>query len=1365
MRLKIPALTFIFLLSNIFATPAFAIRHQDRTAQLLLSGARGWLARDREDLAQISLKKLILIEPHSIVGLFMLGNIALNHKKIDVAARYLRTLQKIAPNHNKTQELANAYLLATRDKASMDRIRALAKAGRNLEAEHALKQLIPNVPPEGEISIDYYRIVGATRTGYKPALNALSTLYKKTADIRYRLLQLELKSNRSEDLASAISGYEDLSNGSNVNSKRLQTNWRNSLYRFPDNARKLAAIKIYVRTYPNDIKMRAILADVQRNIQGLHFAKGGIHLALTERERIQEKKLAAIKAAAKQRAIAKKEAEAEAEAEPEIDPDIEKRTEALDALDDGKIQFAETSLLDVLKRRPRDPNVLGGLGLVNQKRRNFNAAEKWFKQALLAAQAEKLETGRWESLIETAQFSQYMTHAKKLLSNNKLPEAEAAIHQAQDLKPQDPDAMAVLGNIRVKQNRNIEAEQLYHAALKTEGYNIFAAEGLANLLAHTHRQAEAIKLIEQVLRDYPSEWEKTPYSQASLLRAVSNLYIEAHQRGPAMKALEKAVEVDPKNPWIRFSLGKLYIGLNLTPLARQVMREGVTASPKDPTMYYVQALVLFSLDDYGRALDSLAQIPDNKLSPAMLRTRGRTLRKYYFLQAQNKLAQGDRPAAIKIMAIAETQAENDSTATEQVANNWFDLGLQKQGLRAMHRLPQPAPLDAQVFYASLLNRAKKDAELTDYLPDLHIPNNIANKKLRTTIQEIELSMASRQYDQLIDAHKSDQAQQLAENVLNANQLSRSQYFKYLHRYFSHAKLPADAINQLNQAKDQNPEDMDIRTDLANAYYKNKQTSEANNEVRELLAMTKADNIEGRIKIAKLQAGIGDNQGAKQTLNELTIRYPNNTDVLIQAGNVARNTGEYNLAMDYYEKTIQQGQQSKEKFSNTKTNSPINLLLNLLPDTPLHTTKHLGIARAMAGTKESNKIYHSAIETRIVKKDFFSNSNVAYAARAMDNIAKRSDPKVETGIEFQNKSGASGMSTHNGTEIPVITRFPIGYEAQGTVQVDKIEIDAGTLPTAFADASKFGTILTKGALAAPLRQHASGTSVGIGYEQGSIKADIGVVGIGFPVRNVVGGLRKRGRIGRLSYSLNLSRRPYTNSLLSYAGTTDPVTGKVWGGITNTGISLYLSSTLSSATTGDVNVSFMGNLGILRGKNVANNERASWGITVDKDIYADNDMVLNVAFDTTFTSYTNNQNYYSFGNGGYYSPQSSIRFKLPIELHGHTENLSYKLVSSVNYSSTRENTALYFPNNPALQTKAARLAKGTYAGGAGGGFGYGLRAATEYRFTPHIAMGGQVSIQRSAYYAPNSFLLYIRYLIKPVTGPIPMKPNLVTPYSRY
>lgn len=1049
------------------------------------------------------------------------------------------------------------------------------------------------------------------------------------------------------------------------------------------------------------------------------------------------------------------------------DPDIIARTDALDALADGNLEQAEASLLDIIKRRPNDPEVIGGLGLVHQKRGNFIESEKYFIQAVAAAQGEESEAGRWESLIRTARFSQYMTNAKALLNENKLPEAEAAIEQAIALQPGDPDTLAVRGNIKTAENNFPEAERLYREALKIEGYNSFATRGLANLLVRMGRSEEALSFIERVLNDYPNEWRKSPYSQASLLREAGNLYLAAHRPSYAVKAFEQAVSVDPKNPWVRFSLAKHYISLDLIPLARGVVQEGVNLSPNDPAMHQVQALVLLSIDDYQGALDSLNQIPENQLTQDLRETKNSALIKYYLLQANEKIAQGNRKEAMRIMSVAQIQARGDYSATEQVAEAWFRLDQQKLGLAAIRALPQPAPLQTQVHFASLLNRAKIDQELEEYLPTLRIPegNDDNLNQYRSTIQNIEFAMAGRHYDKLMKAGKTEQAQQFADAIMNANQLSTSDYFRFHRSYFSRAKLPENAIALLNQEKDKSPDDLNVRYDLAYAYYQDKQNSNSQREIQELLTLTKNDDIDMRLRIASLQQSVGDDNGARQTVRDLTSRFPNNTDALVQAGNIARSSGKYNQAMRYYQKSKAQSLQPQASGDTVKiADQPSGTLLNLLPTAQNKpATKPI----ALVSSTESESIYRSALaaETGKAKPKMVSLTAVD---EAMNSIAAQRSAKIEAGLDIQSKTAGNGTSTYNSIEAPVLARFPIGYEAHGTVQIDKLSVDAGSLPAAFNDAALFGKIhLIQSPLAAPLAQTASGTSIGLGYEQSGVKADIGLVGQGFPVRNVVGGIRTGGEIGGLSYSLTLSRRPYTGSLLSYAGTKDPISGMTWGGVTNTGLSLYMSTTL-----GDFNVSGMGSYGLLRGQNVLNNSRFYLRAAIDTDIYTSDDSILNIGLSANYTSFAKNQAFYTFGHGGYYSPQSSLSFSLPVELRGREDLLSYQVRASVSYSRTQEDAAVFYPTDAALQARAAAgpffppgNSQAIYQGGTGGGFGYGLLAATEYRLTPNLALGGRFTMDRSAYYAPNTLFFYGRYLFNPETGPVKLRPDPVTPYSQY
>ncbi len=1378
MPMKLRALPFALALAGLLSAPVAAFAQSDTPAEMLLRGAQKWVAKDRSDLAENLLKKLILIEPTSQEALFMLGNIELKKGQPDEALRYLHSLKQVAPDSPRTKELGDLHRMATTGKATLEKARSLAQSGKTAEAEKMLNQLFNGKPPKGDLAIEYYRITGASKTGYNQAQKELASLYKETGDTRYRLVELELQANHPEYLTSAIRGYEELSGRQDVNPRTLQENWRIGLYKHPDNNDKQNAIQHFLAAYPGDKEMRELLGDVKKNIAGQAlFAKSPSIVATVSPSLSPTLSLspkAAVKPAREKKPLKKKQPDESAAQNPEeapplvLNPDIVARTEALDALDDGKVELAETSLTDLLKRRPEDVEVLGGLGIVKLKQGKHAEAEKWFTLALQAAQAAKSETGKWKSLVATAGFWKNIRAAEELLKDRKLPEAEAAARQALAMKPAHPEALVLLGNIKAAGNSPAEAEQYFRDALKAEGHNTAAMIGLVSVLVQEQRSEEALAHIQQVLQKYPAEWNKNPGGMARLLREEANLHIAARHHGQALKALEKGVLVAPRNPWLRFSLAKLYVSLNLPPLAKRVLQEGAELAPKDPEMHYVFALVLLSMDDYAGGLDSLAQIPEKDLTPPMREARDRALIQYYIQQADNKLAHEDRKEAIRIMSIAETQAGTNIPAVEQVAEGWFKLGLHKQGLALMRKLPPPVPLDTQVYYASLLNRAKKDPELIEYLPSLRIPggSDETAKKYRERIRDIEFSMANRQFDRLMNEGKKDQAQQLADAVLNASQLSNADYFKMHRTYFSRAELPENAITQLNQEKEQNPNDLNIRWELAYAYYQEKQNRNAQRELQELLPLTPSDDIDRRLRIAQLRQSMQDATGSRQIIDDLTRRYPNNTEVLLQAGNLARSEGHYNEAMSHYKKAKKLAQQTTpanaaSKIAVQKPNTPPDITLNLLPaPAQAHsgTEKQAGLVQPLLSTPESARLYRTVIASDVEPVKYTGKNAAALAEQEMADIASIHSGKIEVGLDIQSKQATDGTSTYNATEIPVLAKFPVGYEGLGSVQIDKLDIDVGALPSTFADAARFGKIKAYNFVPAqPLVTKSSGVSVALGYEQDSVKADVGVVGIGFPVKNLVGGLRMGGDAGRMSYSLSLSRRPITGSQVSYAGARDPVSGEVWGGVTNTGLSLYLSTIV-----GSFNASTFASYGLLRGKNVLNNTRLYLRAAIDRDIYTDNDMALNVGLNTNYMNYANNQSFYTFGHGGYYSPQSSLNLSLPITLSGRYDLLSYQIRTNVTYSRTREDTVAYYPGDADLQALAGGA---MYTGGPGGGDGYGLRAMAEYRIAPNFVIGGQFNMDRSAYFAPNSLLFYLRYLFKPETGPVRLNPDPVTPYSQY
>jgi len=1386
----------------------------EASSTVLMRGAKNWVSKDRPDLAKNLLKKLILIEPNSQEALFMLGKIELHQGNPEAALPYLNSLEKIAPDSPNTNELRATYRLATTDKDSLEQMRELAQAGKNTEAEKMLTNVFPKGAPSGELGIEYYRIKGSSKTGFEPTQNELAALYKKTGDARYRLLQLELQTYRPEYVGSAIKGYESLSKSSNVSPQKLQEAWKTGLYKLPDHMDKQGAIKRFLAVYPDDRDMIELLGNVQSNLAERNaMAKQNTlptkTVATSQFQPItdvepQPKTVAApqfrpiadvkpqpakkqiseakpIPAATKPKpAITQaspKESTPVVEAQAVVvdDPDIEIRSEALDALDDGDYELAEEKLQDLLTRRPLDSEVLGGMGTLRLRQGNPAEAELWFSRAL--QNTDEDSRSKWQSLTATAGFWKNMRIAKDAITANNLFEAENAINQALLIQPDDPDALAVLGDIKVANNQPDEAERYYRAALAKEGYNVSALRGLIGILSRSGRTDEAIALVEGVHRDYSAELDENPSLQAGLLREEAELYIATNRSSRAIQALETAVSLDPKDPWSRFSLAKLYISLNMAPLAKRIMQEGAALAPTDPDMHYAHALISLKLDDYASALSSLEKIPEQQRSESVRETYSRALHQYYFQLAEYQMVQGNRKEAIRIMSIAQTQARGDYAATEQVAEGWFKLDLPDQALNAMRDLPQPVPLETQVYFASMLNRAKQDRELTEYLPGLRIPNtnDVVTQKYRRTVQDIEFAMAGREYDRLMTANRPAQAQQLADNVLNSSQLSNSDYFKYHRDYFSRSELPSNAIPLLEQEKRLYPDDLNIRWDLAYAYQRDKQNDNAQAELSELLALTKPEDTDMRLRIAKLQQNSGDYSASRNTIDDLVASNPNNSDILMQAGNISRSQGNYSQAANYYREARTVAQQAPVAPPRTslarQSRTDSNILLNVSPDSISQSGTMRRTAPALKGNAESDRIYRTALANDVSKSSYTvaGNSNAAEADRAIASLeSSRSPASIETGLDIKSKTATAGTSSYNALEIPVIAKFPVGYSGQGSVHVDAVRIDPGVLSSAYADAALFGKIQAAQFVPAqPLTTTSVGANVGLGYQQGSIKADIGVVGLGFPVKNLVGSIRKGGDIGKLSYSLTLSRRPETGSQLSYAGVKDPVSGAVWGGVTNTGMSLYLSTTLDS-----LNVSAYGSYGLLRGKNVQNNDRLYLRAAVDHDLYTSDDLVLNLGLNANYMSYSKNLSNYTFGHGGYYSPQSSLSFSLPLELRGREESLSYQLRASLSYSFTRETSSPFYPTDAGLQALATAgpnfpsgYNQAFYAGGTGGGVGFALSGAAEYRVTPHVVAGGKFAIERSAYYFPNSMMLYLKYLFQPETGKVKLTPTPVIPYSQY
>jgi hypothetical protein len=373
------------------------------------------------------------------------------------------------------------------------------------------------------------------------------------------------------------------------------------------------------------------------------------------------------------------------------------------------------------------------------------------------------------------------------------------------------------------------------------------------------------------------------------------------------------------------------------------------------------------------------------------------------------------------------------------------------------------------------------------------------------------------------------------------------------------------------------------------------------------------------------------------------------------------------------------------------------------------------------------------------------------------IEARQQGRVEMGFELLRKNAADGVATLNGWEMPLKFWMPRGYEGHLFGQVDVVHLDAGRLSANYADAIELGTVAARPGVAnlgPQFNQRVTGANLGIGYVGDDIRWDIGRTGLGMLIGNVVGGVRVGGEWGKLDYSIDASRRAMTGSMLSYAGVRDPVTQQVWGGVVNTGATARLGTTYE-------------------GYSLSNN-RAVWRTALDRDFIKRDDLQVNLGAALSFTRNTRDLGGFTWGHGGYYSPEHLMSLVFPVEATGQYGRFNYAIKASVSLSRSSSSDSPYYPTDAGLQAAAALNAvqfpliapNPMYKGGSSSGLGYALRALVEYPMTDRMLLGGRLDLDRADYYAPTNWLVYLRYFFDPMT-PERRKavPSAIVPYARF
>ncbi|QEY57677.1 cellulose biosynthesis protein BcsC [Pseudomonas sp. C27(2019)] len=375
-------------------------------------------------------------------------------------------------------------------------------------------------------------------------------------------------------------------------------------------------------------------------------------------------------------------------------------------------------------------------------------------------------------------------------------------------------------------------------------------------------------------------------------------------------------------------------------------------------------------------------------------------------------------------------------------------------------------------------------------------------------------------------------------------------------------------------------------------------------------------------------------------------------------------------------------------------------------------------------------------------------------------------------------GTPGMSKLNANTTMAHLEFPFS-QGRAFLRADHVRMDTGTLKkTDGSYSGRFGSCSFAGggqSLAGcqhGLTQKADGTSFAAGWYDEKLSFDLGTTPYGFTVQNWAGGISYTDKIGLTGWRLTASRRPLSNSLLSFAGAKDPRTGTEWGGVMANGAALGLSWDQGGAN--GVWADFSHHQ--LSGKNVADNYRTRLMAGYYRRLINNPNERLTLGISGMLWRYQKDLGEYTLGQGGYYSPQRYTSLSLPVSYARRTADWSYVLEGSLSVSQAKTHEMDYYPIRGLIAeplqelaglgvSDTAFMAANRSNDGSSSGVGYSIRGFLERRLNNHWVLGTGLDWQYSEDYSPSRAVLYLRYSFAPWQGNLKLPVEPLTPYADF
>ncbi len=364
-----------------------------------------------------------------------------------------------------------------------------------------------------------------------------------------------------------------------------------------------------------------------------------------------------------------------------------------------------------------------------------------------------------------------------------------------------------------------------------------------------------------------------------------------------------------------------------------------------------------------------------------------------------------------------------------------------------------------------------------------------------------------------------------------------------------------------------------------------------------------------------------------------------------------------------------------------------------------------------------------------------------------------------------RSGNPGYDQLAAIEAPFEASTPLGYNGRFTIVAKPVFLDSGqasgNAALSVIESPTPGAPSSPVTIQEPIGTYLPGTTADPNPPAQQNAAGLGgELQLAFPHFAIAGGYTPWGFLvstftarlywkpGNGPFTFNFVRDSQKDSQLSYGGLRDPQgttlgsEGNVWGGV------VYNSGEFQFSR-GDATSGYYFSAGgqYLQGYNVESNRRydgtggAYWRAFATPE-YGQ----LSIGANFFAMHYTNNENAFTYGMGGYFSPQAYFLANVPFTWQGHYEgHWHYNIMGALGAQAFQENeTALW----PLVGQKSYETQNGNpmLPAVTSVGVNYDLRSQMAYQINPHWFAGTYFEANDARNYNLVSVGFFVRFMFR-------------------